>query len=367
MKTHAEVFLNLVRNSLWNTPVKVPDDFKDWGLVMILAESQAMEGAAAKGLLDSPEVLSRMKPTSQSRLNNMLMTNVVMHSQANSTIQIVVSALRDAGIECVLLKGQGLAANYSCPEVRDCGDIDLYVGTENYRRSYDVLKTVVDKIDDPSVLDSKGKHYHALLSGISLEIHKYSEEASSPSAEKIYQRYAGEGLSNNLVQLDLADVKVMTPADDFNAFYVFFHMWNHFLYAGVGLRQICDWTMFLHARGENVDRRYLRQILTDLNLINPWKTFGCIAVDVLGLPQGEFPLYDPKYSKKALKVLERILTDGDMGRETGFLRVPDRGYFKEKFFSLRFYVRRYFSLASLFPSHAFRQLCYAVRKGFGRL
>ena len=57
MKTHEEVFLSLVRNSLWDARVEVPDGFKDWGLVMRLAKSQAMEGAVAKGLLDSPDVL----------------------------------------------------------------------------------------------------------------------------------------------------------------------------------------------------------------------------------------------------------------------------------------------------------------------
>lgn len=367
MKTHEEVFLSLVRNSLWDAQAKVPADFKDWGLLMRLSESQAMEGAVAKGILDSAEVLACLKPKSQSRLNNMLMSNVVMHSQSNSTIQIAVTALRNAGVESVLLKGQGLAANYKCPEVRDCGDIDLYVGLEDYRRSYEVLKDVADAIDDPSVLDGVGKHYHAMLAGISIEVHKHSEVLPSSSVNRRYQRLALNGLSENLVALDFGDARIMTPADDFNAFYIFNHLWNHFLSIGVGIRQVCDLTMFLHARGANVDKDYLRRVLTDMKLMRPWKTFGCIAVDFLGLPSDEFPFYDSKYSKIARNVLERILKEGDMGRETDFVRKKGRGGFYGKIFSLKFYVKRFFYMLKLFPYHAFNRLWFAIVNGIGRI
>lgn len=267
----------------------------------------------------------------------------------------------------MLLKGQGLAANYKHPEIRDCGDIDLYVGVENYRRSYEVLKEVADTIDESSVLDGKGKHYHAMLSGISVEVHKYSEEYSLSSANRIYQAYASEGLSQNLVGLDFGDAKVMTPADDFNAFYIFSHLWNHFLSVGVGLRQICDWTMFLHQRGNNVDKEYLRRVLTDMKLMIPWKVIGCISVDILGLPSEVFPFYEAKYRKIACKVLQRIMVVGDMGRETEFVRTYDRGYLYEKLFSLNCYVKRFNSLVLLFPRHAFVQLWLAVTSGVRRI
>ena len=367
MKTYEEVFLSLVRNSLWDTQVKVPVDFKDWGLVMRLAKSQAMEGAAAKGLLDSPALIDRMKDGARSRLSNMLMSNVLMHSMANSAIQFVVAALKNAGIECVLLKGQGLAANYSHPDVRECGDIDLYVGTENYLRSYEVLKDLVAEIDDSSVLEGEGKHYHALYSGISIEVHKFSEVMPSSSLDRVYQVYALEGLSQKLVEVDFGETKVLTPADNFNAFYVFSHLWNHFLSIGVGFRQLCDWTMLLHARGENVDKEYLRQILSELKLMIPWQVFGCIAVDVLALPAEEFPFYEPKYRKTARRVLEHILVEGDLGRETEFVRIPTRGYLYEKAFSLKYYIKRFAFLLPLFPYQALQQLWYSLVNGARRL
>lgn len=367
MKPHEKVFLSLVRNSLWDTQAEVPVDFKDWSLVMRLAKAQAMEGAAAKALLDSPDVLSRLKPGARDRLNNMLMTNVVMHSMAHSSIRVLVAALNNAGIDCVLLKGEGLAADYAYPDIRECGDIDLYVGVENYRRSYEVLKDVVDEIDAPSVLNGSGKHYHALLSGISVEIHKYSEVMNSASLDRIYQRYAADGLSRNLAEIESGGIKVKIPEDSFNAFYVFSHLWNHFLTIGVGLRQVSDLTVLLHARAAYLDKDYLHQVLTEMKMMTPWKTFGCIAVDILGLPEDEFPFYEPGFRNNAIKVFERILTEGDLGRETEFMRIPDRGFLYEKFFSLRWYLKRFLSLVRLFPHQSFCQLWHSVSNGLRRL
>ena len=367
MTAHEEVFISLVRNSLWDTPVEVPDGFKSWGLVMRMAKVQAMQGSVAKGLLDSPDILARMRPDAYVRLSDMVMMNAGMHSKADCSLQLLVLELRKAGIEPVLLKGQGLAANYRYPEVRQCGDVDLYVGVENYRKSYEVLKTVVDEIDEPSCLDGDGKHYHAQLAGTMIEVHRYSEVSSIPSVDRIYQRYAFEGLSQNLVQVEFGDVSVATPADDFNAFYIFSHLWNHFLMGGVGLRQVCDWTIFLHSRASTLNHDYLSNILTDMKLMAPWQTFGCIAVDVLGLPEQEFPFYNPKYKDKAMKVLERILKEGNFGRQTEFMRRPKKGYYREKLYSLKCYVKRYSGMITLFPYHIFQRLHYSVVGGIKRL
>lgn len=367
MTAHEKVFLSLVRNALWDTQAEVPSDFKDWGRVMRLAKEQAMEGAVAKGLLDSPAILKMLKPESRSRLSNMLMSNVLMHSIANSSLQKLVQTLRKNGIECVLLKGQGIAAYYRHPDIRECGDIDLYVGVDSYRRSYDVLKEIVDEIDDHSVLDGSGKHYHAKYSGISIEVHKFSEILPSASLDRKYQRYASEGLTKDLVQVEFAEVNVWTPSDNFNAFYIFNHLWYHYLSVGVGLRQLSDWTIFLHARSSYIDKEYLHHILRELNLIIPWKIFGCVAVDILGLPAEELPFYEPRYRKKAFKVFDHILKEGDLGRETEFMRLPTKGYLYEKLFSLKYHIKRFIILLPLFPYHAFQKLRFSLSSGVRRL
>lgn len=101
--------------------------------------------------------------------------------------------------------------------------------------------------------------------------------------------------------------------------------------------------------------------------MKPWKIFGCIAVDYLGLPDDEFPFYDSKYHKKATKTLERIMYEGNFGQQTEFVRKPTRGYIYEKLFSLKCYFKRFFGLVVIYPYHAFQQIHYSIVEGLARL
>lgn len=367
MREHEKLFFSILKSALWGTPVEVPDGFTQWSAVMRLSKIQALMGLVGDVLLTRSEIRETLPTKFVVRLQEIPMTSVGMHSQMNMTLQLIVTNLRNHGVEPVLLKGQGLARNYPTPELRQCGDIDLYVGVQNYAKSYEILKNIVSEIDDQSCLDSDEKHYHASVGNIMIEVHRYADIHSSSTFNQIYQDYARLGLSEGLIPLQFGEVVVNTPADNFNAFYVFNHMWHHFMHEGVGLRQLCDWIVFLHSRAGSLDLEYLSTLLTKMKLIKPWKTFGCIAVNYLGLPKDEFPFYDSRYHKKATKTLERIMLEGNFGQQTEFVRKPTRGYISEKLFSLKCYVKKFLGLVVIFPYHAFQQIYYSIVEGMARL
>ena len=367
MTEHEKVFFSILRSALWGTPIEVPEDFTQWSAVMRLAKIQALMGLVGDVLLTRSEIRETLPTKFVVRLQEIPMTSVGMHSQMNMTLQLIVKNLRNHGVDPVLLKGQGLARNYPTPELRQCGDIDLYVGVQNYAKSYEILKNIVSEIDDQSCLDSDEKHYHASVGNIMIEVHRYADIHSSSTFNKIYQEYARIGLSEGLIPIQFSDMVVNTPADNFNAFYVFNHMWHHFMHGGVGLRQLCDWSVFLHSRAGSLDLDYLSSLLSKMKLMKPWKVFGCIAVDYLGLPKDDFPFYESKYHNKASKTLERIMYEGNFGQQTEFVRKPTRGYISEKLFSLKCYIKRFFGLVVIFPYHAFQQIYYSIVEGIVRL
>ena len=354
MKQYEKVFFSAVRAAFWKTPVEVPEGFSEWGQVMALAKIQTLTGLVGDVLMRTPEIRESLPAGLLSKLKMIPVQNLGSHNLLNSSLIKVVSTLREAGVESVLLKGQGIARYYPVPELRQCGDIDLYVGQENYARAYDALLPVVSGIDDKSALEV-GKHFHAEMGIVTVEVHRYVSQDSFRKQNEILQRYANEGVTKDLKVFDFGGVPVNTPSDNFNAFFIFYHLWHHFMTGGIGLRQFCDWMMILHACHGSLSVDYLESILTEMRLLRPWKALGCVLVDYLGLPADEMPLYDPRLSRKSARILKRVLREGNFGRQTAYGRKRTRHYIYEKLYSLMCHISRYFGLFFLFPGIALRE------------
>lgn len=362
MKQYEKVFFSAVRAALWKTPVEVPEGFSEWGQVMALAKIQTLTGLVGDVLMRTPEIRECLPAGLLAKLKMIPVQNLGSHNLLNSSLMKVVSTLREAGVESVLLKGQGIARYYPVPELRQCGDIDLYVGQENYSRAYDALLPVVSGIDKKSALEV-GKHFHAELGIVTVEVHRYVSQDSFRKQNEILQRYANEGVTKDLKVFDFGGVPVNTPSDSFNAFFIFYHLWHHFMTGGIGLRQFCDWMMILHACHGSLSVDYLESILTEMRLLKPWKALGCVLVDYLGLPPEEMPLYDSRLSRKSSRVLKRVLREGNFGRQTAYGRKRTRHYIYEKLYSLMCHISRYCGLFFLFPGIALREFGNTFRTG----
>lgn len=361
---HEQVFFNILRSSLCGSPIIVPQEFIAWRNVFSLAKSQSVLALVANAVMNDAALASKVPDDTKMRLKSFVMANMAAHSILNNTLIRVVSLLNEAGINSVLLKGQGLARNYPVPELRQCGDIDLYVQEEDYERVYNILSSVATEIDEISSL-SDGKHFHVTIGKILVEVHRFAEMLSSSSFNNVYQEYASAGLRDNLIVMNVAGVDVNTPSDNFNAFYIFYHLWHHFMTEGVGLRQLCDWMMFLHSRRGCLNADYLKTLLERMDLLVPWKTFGCILVNQLGMSADEFPLYDSKFASKSRKVLERILAEGNFGKESAYYTGRQhKGYLYEKWYSFKCRASRSIRLFFMFPIHSMRYMTHLTVIGF---
>lgn len=358
------LFFNILKASLWGTRLDMPVEFDDWRSLMKLAKSQSVLGLVANVLLSNSELVQRIPVKMQQRLRNFIRSNVATHSVLNRTLVRIVMLMDDAGIQSVLLKGQGVARNYPMPELRQCGDIDLYVGVDDFSRACSLIDTIASATRLPES-GSSDKHYEAKVGDIVVELHKYSEVHPSAYYDAIYQKYSDDGLTNDLRVYDFSGVSVNTPADTFNAFYIFNHLWQHFLTSGVGLRQFIDWMLFIHKHKDTIDESKLKCILDDMNLMMPWQVLGCILVNDLGLSMCDFPFYDQRYERKKGRILKMVLKEGNFGHDRAYYKErKERGYWTVKIRSFYYNLERYFQLLMIFPSHALRQFMNMLAIGF---
>lgn len=359
MERHEEILIGLLKSAMWGNPASVPHDFKDWGLLFRLAKSQSVLALVADVILSDKDISSRISEKGQERFRSFMMANIMTAERLGTLISESVGLLRKAGIRPVLLKGQGLAAYYPDPRLRQCGDIDLYVGNDDYRRSYDVLKPLATRIEDVRKLDI-GMHFDLHVGNLDIEVHRYTEIYQNRRLNGIYQHASMLGTTENTVRMEFNGVEVDTPSDSFNAFYVFGHMFRHFLYEGVGFRQLCDWMMFLHVRRDHIDTDALTSLIDAMDMRKPWQAFGCVLVDVMGLPKEEFPLYDSRYSSLVDKIVRRILDEGNFGKRRDLFQNKKHNYLIDKARSFFSHFVRLYELFSLFPKHALRQLGYTM-------
>ena len=363
MTEHEKVFFSILRSALWGTPVEVPEGFAQWSSIIKLAKAQALMGLVAEVLLTREEIRNCLPPKLVMRLQDIPMTNVGMHSQMNMTLQLLVVTLRNGGVEPVLLKGQGLAHHYPTPELRQCGDIDIYVGRDNYEKAYDLILPIASEIEDRQEIWQM-KHFDATVGKIMVEVHHKTDVMSSRKSDHIYQNYMLDGLSKNLSFIKVGDIEVSTPNDTYNVFYVFYHLWRHFSTSGVGLRQFCDLACFLHTHVGKLDLPYLKKMLDNLGFMKPWQVFGCFLVKDLGLSEEEFPFYNNKYVGKVDRVRDYVMTDGNFGVNVLAGQEKRRGYLHGKWVTVKYYVLRYFRMFSLFPKHTILSCYYLMRHGF---
>ena len=366
MERHEEVFFSLLRNAFWGTPVEIPEGFADWGKVARTAKIQSALGVVGDIMLSESCSAYAISQELRTRIKSFIMANIMTHGKLNSVLVNVVSQLSAAGIRPVLLKGQGLAQYYPKPELRQCGDIDLYVGLERYADSYDVVKPLATQIDDRKALEV-GKHYDFFVGKVAVEMHRYSDRYPTSRLDRIYQEVSLRGLNENLVPLVFSSQEVYTPSDEYNAFYIFSHLFHHFLINGLGARQLCDWMLFLRSRSSHIDMQSLKTTLERLDMLKPWQAFGCVLVKYFGMPADSFPFYDAAQEGKAAKIVKRLLNEGNFGKERDVYKKRGKIYIINKTWAMFAHIGRSLGLLFLFPRHSFRQIWHTISNGFAKV
>lgn len=366
MERHEEVFFSLLRSGLWGGAPEIPEGFGDWGKVARLAKSQSVLGVVGDVMLSDKRIAAQLSAEMKTKIKTFIMANMMTHGKLNGVLVNVVSHLSAAGIRSVLLKGQGLAQYYPKPELRQCGDIDLYVGLERYADSYDVVKPLATQIDDRKALEV-GKHYDFFVGKVAVEMHRYSDRYPTPKLDRIYHEVSLKGLNEDLVPLMFSGQTVYTPSDEYNAFYIFSHLFHHFLINGLGARQLCDWMLFLRARSSHIDMSSLETILRRLDMLKPWQAFGCVLVKYFGMPAESFPFYDSAQEHKADNIVRRLLDEGNFGKERDVYKKRGRNYLLNKTWAMLAHIGRSIGLLFLFPRHSFRQIGHTISNGFAKV
>lgn len=344
-----EILLNLVRCALWGKSANSMDCVPDWGEVLRLAEQQTVLGLVADSLRFLPEALH---PTEESYRKLQIKAVVIARSHALLNMKLAQTKryLESNGLKTVLFKGQGVALNYPNPMSRQCGDIDLYVGEKSFQKALDLLKH-----GELGKKYSFVKHFSYEDGGVHVEIHRIAETLPGRRANRLFQQWTVRHLEQSMLrQEEIGGEMINLPPVCFDALYIMNHIWHHFIHGGIGLRQLCDWTMYLHRFHDEIDKDVLRDDLRMFGLSEAWQILGCIAVEYLGLPAEECPLYTGEYKGKSDMILDIIWSEGNFGKYAKGTTPRPAGLIPGKLHSFKRMSSRYKRLLPISPVYMIR-------------
>lgn len=278
---------------------------REWTSVLDMARKQTVVGFVSRGVEYLPE--EHMPPMGV--MVNM-MAYVARIEAANGKMDATIVRLwkhfEAKGIRAVLQKGQGIAALYEDPTLRECGDIDIYF--PDIDGSTDPFEGFAD-LDRKKAPDGS---WTCWVDGIGVEQHARLLDIASPLRQGFLKKLISEKGYETVRVGGAEGVDVLVPAPEVNLVLLSSHILKHALGVGIGLRQICDFAVACRAYSSRIDKDEMEMIFRRAG-ISKWNTllWGFVTRHC---EEGRSP--DVAISKKSDILLHIILKGGNFGTFT---------------------------------------------------
>lgn len=358
-----DFFFGVLQESLWGKQVdSIPDGIR-WDVVVKQFKYQAVMGLASVPMIRM--IYKGLVPDSY--LNGFIQCiglNTRQHSELNGDIVEAFHLLSQEGFHPVLLKGQGIAQSYPNPVLRMCGDIDVYIGRNDYQKACSFFS----QIGDAGNAIYSEKHYHIHFRDSVVELHRVAEVQHLWGTDRYYRKLTAKWMEETPSDfVTIEGEKIPVPPCQFNVLYVFNHLWHHFVGDGLVIRQLCDWAVLLHNAYGKVDETVLLTHLKRLRLLNSWKTIGWIIVNCLGLPSREMPFYTDKAGARALRVWHLTEKMGIFEKFNRVRSIAHMNKWKRKPLTFLLHIQHFKHTLSIAPEDAVCAFITSFARGISSL
>ena len=344
----------------------------DWLHMYSFASKQAILGLCFDGIerlgKEYPEEL-KQNPIGRELLMTWMGKAQQIRRQ-NMKVNVVASKLysmlREDGLRCCILKGQGNAIMYPNAYSRNPGDIDVWVNAS--REEITEYAKTHFKLED----DIRFHHLETTMDGVHIELHFFPCSMNNPlyhaRLQKWFKRNADLQCSN-VVSLPDGIGEIAIPTTAFNVIYQLTHLYHHFFDEGIGMRQIIDYYyvvisdyLLVNNDGLLVIRDTLQKELKHLGL---WKFAGAVMYvqhEALGL--SEEKMIAPMDEKRGKLLLAEILNGGNFGQH-----FTKYGHFTQQGMAKKYFLKiwRNMHFVRYYPAEALSEPIFRTWHFFWRL
>lgn len=217
----------------------------EWQMLYDMAKKQAILGVCFYGVQD----LRKKKSASVQFLPYSLFYEwlglVVQIQQRNEELDNLSAKawkrLEDAGLNAAILKGQGLNLLYGeLASLRQSGDIDIWV-----KGGFEKVNCFVQSTC-PTLDFAYHRFHYSIYKDVEVELHHRPTLMRNLFDNRRLQAWCDSIPFNNF---EMTNKGFLTPSLHFNRIFILTHIYRHFLFEGIGMRQIMDYYFVLKAEG----------------------------------------------------------------------------------------------------------------------
>ncbi len=361
----------------------------DWRQLYAFSAKQALVGVCFDGIerlgREYPDLLKEnaigaellmewMGRAQQIRRQNM---------KVNLTAAKLYRLLREDGLRCCILKGQGNALMYRNPYARTPGDIDVWVNAsrsriiEYARRHFEVGD------------DIRYHHLETEMDGVPVELHFFPGVMNNPVYNRRLQRWFKRNADlqcSNVVSLPDDAGEIAVPTMTFNVIYQLCHLYHHFFDEGIGMRQMVDYAILISSlnteNSEDTENTlntkgssFLTTNLTNLTNVDVlqcelkrlglWKFAGAVMWvlhETLGLSEDK--MIAPMDEKRGRLLLSEILDGGNFGKHAA-----KYGHFTRQGMAKKYFLKiwRNMHFVRYYPAEALSEPVFRTWHFFWRM
>lgn len=243
MKNEYDFLVGVLAHAVAGKPLKMPETV-DWQAFLQLAKFHKVEALAYQGLqgVGIPEHVAKL-------LLGAFRTAIFWDAQMEYRKPVLESALTEAKLPHIFLKGSVLKYSYPIPALRTMCDIDVLVRAEDYPALDAVMQSVGGKV---TYSDGNHRNYH-FPEGVKVECHPNLVHHAVP---------VGTGINPGW---QYADGNTLTPEGVY--LNTLCHLADHFVSGGVGVRFVLDVWVNRYLRKPQMDRAFVESELERIGLL----------------------------------------------------------------------------------------------------
>lgn len=308
-----EKFFTLVRIGL-NQQTDIDHSFVisagEWPLLFDMAQRQSLVGVCFAAIERLPQ---EQRPPKNILLNWYAQAEQIKRRNEllNERCRWVERTLESIGLNGCILKGQGIAALYPNPLLRQSGDIDVWTKTRVVNFAADINRGAKEIMKRLAVVSEgtlgKAVYHHVEwnFKDVEVEVHYRPQAFNNPFVNKKFQAWC-ETEWNNRKQCN----GYYVPSADFNAVYLLAHLYHHLLFEGVGLRQVCDYAMFLQHC--DYDHEKANQHVKDFKMLRFARGIMWVEQHIFNI--GKEKMFVEPDNLEGRFILSEIMQSGNFGK-----------------------------------------------------